>query len=139
MIATGTHRISTDAELEQMLGRDIVGSCRVLNHDSRDKASLEHVGRTATGVDAWLNREWLAADVRLTTGFVEPHFFAGFSGGPKMVAPGLADSTPCSPCTIRRASRTRGRRGVSRKATRFTTTCAPSRRWCRRTSRSTWR
>ena len=90
MIATGTHRTNTDAELEQMLGRDIMDCCRVLNHDSRDKASLEHVGRTATGVDAWLNREWLAADIRLTTGFVEPHFFAGFSGGPKMVAPGLA-------------------------------------------------
>jgi nickel-dependent lactate racemase len=90
MIATGTHRTNTEAELEQMLGRDILDSCRVLNHDSRDKASLEHIGRTPTGVDVWLNREWLAADVRLTTGFVEPHFFAGFSGGPKMVAPGLA-------------------------------------------------
>jgi lactate racemase len=90
MIATGTHRTNTEAELERMLGRDILDSCRVLNHDSRDKASLEHVGRTPTGVDVWLNREWLAADIRLTTGFVEPHFFAGFSGGPKMVAPGLA-------------------------------------------------
>ena len=90
MIATGTHRTNTEAELERMLGRDILASCRVLNHDSRDKASHEHVGRTSTGVDVWLNREWLAADIRLTTGFVEPHFFAGFSGGPKMVAPGLA-------------------------------------------------
>ena len=42
------------------------------------------------GVPVALNREWLDADVRITTGFVEPHFFAGFSGGPKMVAPGLA-------------------------------------------------
>jgi nickel-dependent lactate racemase len=48
------------------------------------------VGRTTTGVEVRLNRQWLAADVRITTGFVEPHFFAGFSGGPKMVAPGLA-------------------------------------------------
>src|SRR6185436_17258321 len=59
-------------------------------HDSRDDTSLERIGTTATGVDVRLNREWLAADVRITTGFVEPHFFAGFSGGPKMVAPGLA-------------------------------------------------
>ncbi len=73
-----------------MLGRDILDRCRVINHDSRDDASLERVGTTSTGVDVRLNREWLAADVRLTTGFVEPHFFAGFSGGPKMVAPGLA-------------------------------------------------
>ena len=38
----------------------------------------------------WLNSEWVEADIRITTGFVEPHFFAGFSGGPKLVAPGLA-------------------------------------------------
>ena len=48
------------------------------------------VGRLGADVPVWLNREWLEADVRITTGFVEPHFFAGFSGGPKMVAPGLA-------------------------------------------------
>jgi nickel-dependent lactate racemase len=90
LIATGTHRINTDAELERMLGRDVLQRCRVLNHDSRDDSSLERIGTTSTGVDVRLNREWLAADVRITTGFVEPHFFAGFSGGPKMVAPGLA-------------------------------------------------
>jgi nickel-dependent lactate racemase len=90
LIATGTHRINTDAELERMLGRDILARCRVINHDSRDESALEPIGRTSTGVDVRLNREWLAADVRITTGFVEPHFFAGFSGGPKMVAPGLA-------------------------------------------------
>ena len=90
LIATGTHRANTDAELERMLGRDILDSCRVVNHDSRNQATLERVGRTSTGVEVFLNREWLAADVRITTGFVEPHFFAGFSGGPKMVAPGLA-------------------------------------------------
>jgi nickel-dependent lactate racemase len=89
-IATGTHRANTDAELERMLGRDILSRYRVLNHDSRDAAALAFVGRTSTGVPVFLNREFLQADVRLTTGFVEPHFFAGFSGGPKMVAPGLA-------------------------------------------------
>jgi len=90
LIATGTHRSNTDAELERMLGRDIVDECRVLNHDGRHSPSLESIGHTSTGVHVLLNREWLAADVRITTGFVEPHFFAGFSGGPKMVAPGLA-------------------------------------------------
>jgi len=90
LIATGTHRINTADELERMLGHDILDRCRVINHDSRDDASLERIGLTSTGVDVRLNREWLAADVRITTGFVEPHFFAGFSGGPKMVAPGLA-------------------------------------------------
>ncbi len=89
-IATGTHRSNTDAELERMLGRDILNTCRVVNHDSRDAATLAPAGRTSTGVPVFLNREFLQADVRITTGFVEPHFFAGFSGGPKMVAPGLA-------------------------------------------------
>jgi nickel-dependent lactate racemase len=90
LIATGTHRVNTPAELDAMLGADIARRYRVVNHDCRDSASLAFVGTTTTGVDVCLNREWLNADVRITTGFVEPHFFAGFSGGPKMVAPGLA-------------------------------------------------
>ena len=90
LIATGTHRINTPPELERMLGRDILNTYRVVNHDSRDPSSLGRVGVTSTGVEVFLNRAWLDADIRITTGFVEPHFFAGFSGGPKMVAPGLA-------------------------------------------------
>jgi nickel-dependent lactate racemase len=90
LIATGTHRVNTPVELERMLGRDILNTYRVINHDSRDPSSLGRVGVTSTGVEVFLNRAWLDADVRITTGFVEPHFFAGFSGGPKMVAPGLA-------------------------------------------------
>ena len=90
LIATGTHRGNSPAELQRMLGRDILDRYRVINHDARDAASLAYVGRTATGVAVHLNREFLNADIRITTGFVEPHFFAGFSGGPKMVAPGLA-------------------------------------------------
>ena len=65
-------------------------ACRVVNHDARDDASLSASAGTDDGVPVLLNREWVEADVRITTGFVEPHFFAGFSGGPKMVAPGLA-------------------------------------------------
>ena len=90
LIATGTHRVNTPAEIERMVGADIVRRFRVVNHDSRDGASLVSVGETSTRVPVRLNRAWVNADVRITTGFVEPHFFAGFSGGPKMVAPGLA-------------------------------------------------
>ena len=90
MIATGTHRGNTPAELEAMLGLDLLSRYRVVNHDARDAASLAHVGTISSGVSVSLNREFLAADIRITTGVVEPHFFAGFSGGPKMVAPGLA-------------------------------------------------
>jgi nickel-dependent lactate racemase len=90
LIATGTHRGNTGQELRSMLGHEIASELRVINHDARDRDSLRLAGKTASGLPVWLNRLWLDADVRITTGFVEPHFFAGFSGGPKMVAPGLA-------------------------------------------------
>lgn len=89
-IATGTHRTNTDEELEQMLGREILSKYRVVNHVARDESTLRRVGTTSSGVPILLNSAWLDCDVRITTGFVEPHFFAGFSGGPKMAAPGLA-------------------------------------------------
>ena len=89
-IATGTHRRNNDAEIEKMIGAEFARTCRVVCHDARDDASLVDVGRTSTGVRILLNRGWVESDFKITTGFVEPHFFAGFSGGPKMVAPGLA-------------------------------------------------
>jgi nickel-dependent lactate racemase len=90
LVATGTHRGNTGAELRRMLGDEVVDRVRVVNHDARDRDRLVWVGTHGDGVPVWLNREWVEADVRITTGFVEPHFFAGFSGGPKLVAPGLA-------------------------------------------------
>src|SRR6476659_4062204 len=89
LVATGTHRGNTDAEIKAMLG-DVADRVRVVNHDARDDASLVWLGRHGRDVPVFLNRLWVEADVRITTGFVEPHFFAGFSGGPKLVAPGLA-------------------------------------------------
>jgi lactate racemase len=90
LIATGTHRRNRPEEIEQMLGREFARSCRIVCHDGRDPSSLVHVGDTVKGVRVLLNRQWVESDFKITTGFVEPHFFAGFSGGPKMVAPGLA-------------------------------------------------
>jgi nickel-dependent lactate racemase len=89
-VATGTHRANTPEELDRMLGPDIARRARIVCHNARDESSLRFVGETSTGVPVFLNAEWLDCDFRITTGFVEPHFFAGFSGGPKMVAPGLA-------------------------------------------------
>ena len=89
-VATGTHRGNTAEEVEAMLGPDFARELRVVMHDSRDSESLTYLGETSNGVPVWLNREWVESDFKITTGFVEPHFFAGFSGGPKMVAPGLA-------------------------------------------------
>jgi nickel-dependent lactate racemase len=90
LVATGTHRGNSEAELRAMFGDEVVETVRIENHDARDASGLTYVGEVGAGVPLWLNRTWLEADVRITTGFVEPHFFAGFSGGPKMVAPGLA-------------------------------------------------
>lgn len=90
LVATGTHRGNAVPELRAMLGDEIVDSVRIVNHDARNRSALAWQGVLGDGVPVWLNREWVDADVRITTGFVEPHFFAGFSGGPKMVAPGLA-------------------------------------------------
>lgn len=90
VVATGTHRGNTDAELRAMLGDEIVDAVRIVNHDARDSATLTWLGRFGDDVPVWLDTHWVDADVRITTGFVEPHFFAGFSGGPKLVAPGMA-------------------------------------------------
>jgi nickel-dependent lactate racemase len=92
LVATGTHRGNSETELRAMVGDDVFERVRIVNHDARDETSLAWMGNlgVAADVPVWLNREWVAADIRITTGFVEPHLFAGFSGGPKMVAPGLA-------------------------------------------------
>ncbi|MGH2850919.1 MAG: nickel-dependent lactate racemase [Solirubrobacteraceae bacterium] len=90
MVATGTHRGNSDAELREMLGEEIVERIEVVNHDARASETLVDLGVHGNGVPVKVNRRWVEADLRITTGFVEPHFFAGFSGGPKLVTPGLA-------------------------------------------------
>lgn len=90
LVATGTHRGNSVEEIREMLGAELADQLRVVNHDARDQESLTWLGEFGDGVPVWLNSTWVEADVRITTGFVEPHFFAGFSGGPKLVAPGLA-------------------------------------------------
>lgn len=90
LVATGTHRGNTEGELIEMLGRELYETVEVVNHDARDDSSLVWLGTHGADVPVWLNRRWVEADLKITTGFVEPHFFAGFSGGPKLVAPGLA-------------------------------------------------
>ena len=90
LLANGTHRGARPEELSELIGPDLASSLRVIDHDCRDDDQLIWCGRLGAGVPVWLNRAWVEADVKITTGFVEPHFFAGFSGGPKLVAPGLA-------------------------------------------------
>src|SRR6266542_4161866 len=86
----GTHRPNTRAELETMLTPQVVANYRVVNHEPENPAALLQLGTTRDGTPALINRHLVEADVRIITGFIEPHFFAGFSGGPKGIMPGCA-------------------------------------------------
>jgi nickel-dependent lactate racemase len=88
LCATGTHRRATEDEMAALVGPEVWGSWPIHDHDADDGEHVD-VGRV-DGAPVLLDRRWVAADVRIATGFVEPHFFAGFSGGPKGVCPGLA-------------------------------------------------
>ena len=90
-IATGTHRRCTPEELEKMLGVETMSRCEIVQHDAFDATRHRRVGVViGSSTPAMVESRFLDEDIRITTGFIEPHFFAGFSGGPKMVAPGLA-------------------------------------------------
>jgi len=86
----GTHRKQTEAELRAMLGDAVVDGYRCLQHDCFDDAGLVSLGVTSRGHPVRINRAYMRADVKILTGFIEPHFFAGFSGGPKAILPSLA-------------------------------------------------
>jgi nickel-dependent lactate racemase len=88
--ALGSHLPNSREQLEKLLTPDVVHNYRVLNHEPENSNALQQVGTTRQGKPALLNRHLLEADVRIITGFIEPHFFAGFSGGPKGIMPGVA-------------------------------------------------
>ncbi|HYE32461.1 MAG TPA: nickel-dependent lactate racemase [Methylomirabilota bacterium] len=86
----GTHRPNTTAELEKLLTPEVVRNYRVVNHEPENDEAHVQLGTTREGVPALINRILVEADVRIITGFIEPHFFAGFSGGVKGIMPGVA-------------------------------------------------
>jgi len=87
---TGSHRPNTPEELEAMFGADIVRRIRIINHNSYSHEENVLVGKFSDGGEVWMNRLYVEADKRIAVGFIEPHFFAGFSGGAKCVVPGVA-------------------------------------------------
>ncbi|WP_206812378.1 nickel-dependent lactate racemase [Paradesulfitobacterium ferrireducens] len=87
---TGSHRDNTREELSRMLGAEIVDTIRVINNNAFDKETQIYLGQSSFGAEVYLNKEYCASDFRIVTGFIEPHFFAGFSGGPKGIMPGIA-------------------------------------------------
>jgi nickel-dependent lactate racemase len=88
--ATGMHRPNTREELIAMLGREVVDRYRIVQHDARDKRQQVFLSKNERGAEIWINGDYMEADVRVLTGFVEPHIFAGYSGGGKAVLPGIA-------------------------------------------------
>lgn len=90
LIATGLHRPNLGDELRRMVGDEIYKNYRIVNHDARDASSQIYLGETTTGTPIYINSIYYEADLKITTGFIEPHIFAGFSGGRKLICPGIA-------------------------------------------------
>lgn len=90
IVGTGSHRPNTPAELTAMVGAEIVGQVRIVNHNAHDPATLALAGQSPFGYPVDYNRLYIEADRRILVGFIEPHFMAGFSGGYKAAFPGVA-------------------------------------------------
>ena len=90
LLGTGTHRPNSDEEILAMFGKDVVDRVRIVNHDAFDESTNIDLGNISTGTPARLDRAYVEADKRIVVGFIEPHFFAGYSGGAKGIAPGVA-------------------------------------------------
>lgn len=90
LIATAFHRPTTREEMVFKFGPEIVERENIVNHDCRDSRGLEFLGTLPSGAELWLNRLALEADLLIAEGFIEPHFFAGYSGGRKSILPGIA-------------------------------------------------
>ena len=91
LVATGLHRPNLGTELAELIGDPwVLATVRVENHDARDDAAHLDLGRTPAGTPVKIDRRFALADVKIVTGLVEPHFMAGYSGGRKVMAPGVA-------------------------------------------------
>jgi len=90
LIATGLHRPATENEIREICGAEIAGSYRVVNHDARNLDSHQYLGTTRSGTPVYIDGRFISAGLHITLGFIEPHLMLGFSGGRKLIAPGLA-------------------------------------------------
>ncbi len=88
--ANGSHRPATEQELIKILGEDIVKEYQIIQNDANNPDLHKYVGTTSSGNEIYLNKEVLNCNIKILTGFIEPHFFAGFSGGGKAIIPGMA-------------------------------------------------
>ncbi len=90
LIATGLHRPATEDEIREICGEDIPREYNVANHHARQLSEHRYLGRTGSGTPVYVDARFASADLRMTLGFIEPHLMLGYSGGRKLVAPGLA-------------------------------------------------
>ncbi|MCA9118231.1 MAG: nickel-dependent lactate racemase [Planctomycetaceae bacterium] len=90
LIATGLHRPNEGEELVELVGRHIAENYTVVNHDGRDLAAHTALGDSPRGVPIHIDTRYIEADLKIATGLIEPHLMAGFSGGRKLICPGIA-------------------------------------------------
>jgi nickel-dependent lactate racemase len=90
LIATGLHRPNEGAELDEILGPEIAAGYRVENHHGKVREEHDYLGETPNSVPVWLDSRYVRADLKITTGLIEPHLMAGYSGGRKLICPGIA-------------------------------------------------
>jgi nickel-dependent lactate racemase len=90
LVATGLHRPNEGAELDELIGADIAANYRVENHHGKIRDEHDFLGTTPNGVPVWLDARYVRADLKITTGLIEPHLMAGYSGGRKVICPGIA-------------------------------------------------
>ncbi len=90
LIATGLHRPNLGAELVELVGPEIAARYRVENHDGKALDEHAYCGESPNGVPIWIDRRYVEADLKIATGLIEPHLMAGYSGGRKLICPGIA-------------------------------------------------
>lgn len=90
LIATGLHRAATRQEVDIIAGPEIAANYRVVSHNARDLEAHRFIGETRRGTPVYVDERFMSADLHITLGFVEQHLMLGFSGGRKLVVPGLA-------------------------------------------------
>jgi nickel-dependent lactate racemase len=90
LVANGLHAPASQKQLEELLGGEVFEEAEVINHDASKLDELTYLGETSWGTPLWVNRRLFEADLRIGCGTVEPHFFAGYSGGGKIILPGVS-------------------------------------------------
>jgi nickel-dependent lactate racemase len=90
LVATGLHRPNEGQELAEMVGQYLVDHYRIENHAGQRLDQHTYLGESPRGVPAWIDSRYVRADLKITVGLIEPHFMAGFSGGRKLICPGIA-------------------------------------------------